>query len=119
MTGSGVTEASMPGRCAAPPAPAMITRSPRLSADEPYSIMSRGIRCADTTSASYGTANSASAPAAARMTGQSESLPMTIPDQEPGGPGARGHSPSSLPQRRKLAARRARSASSAGSGREP
>ena len=35
MTGSGVTEASMPGRCAAPPAPAMITRSPRLSADEP------------------------------------------------------------------------------------
>ena len=52
MTGSGVTEASMPGRCAAPPAPAMITRRPRLSADEPYSIISCGIRCADTTSAS-------------------------------------------------------------------
>ena len=52
MTGSGVTEASMPGRCAAPPAPAMMTRSPRPAADEPYSIMSRGIRCADTTSAS-------------------------------------------------------------------
>ena len=49
---SGVTEASIPGRCAAPPAPAMITRNPRLSAEEPYSIMSRGIRCADTTSAS-------------------------------------------------------------------
>ena len=29
ITGSGVTEASMPGRCAAPPAPAMITLSPR------------------------------------------------------------------------------------------
>ena len=33
--GSGVTEASMPGRCAAPPAPAMITRSPRPAADSP------------------------------------------------------------------------------------
>ena len=29
ITGSGVTEASMPGRCAAPPAPAMMTRRPR------------------------------------------------------------------------------------------
>ncbi len=29
ITGSGVTEASMPGRCAAPPAPAMMTCSPR------------------------------------------------------------------------------------------
>ena len=52
ITGSGVTDASMPGRCAAPPAPAMITRRPRASADEPYSIISRGIRCAETTSAS-------------------------------------------------------------------
>src|ERR1700734_508337 len=85
MTGSGVTEASMPGRCAAPPAPAMITRSPRLAADEPYSIMYRGIRRAVTTSASYGTANSARPPAAARMTGQSESLPMTMPTTAGGG----------------------------------
>ena len=29
MTGSGVTDASIPGRCAAPPAPATITASPR------------------------------------------------------------------------------------------
>jgi hypothetical protein len=29
MTGSGVWLATMPGRCAAPPAPAMITRKPR------------------------------------------------------------------------------------------
>ena len=35
ITGSGVTEASMPGRCAAPPAPAMITRSPRSAAARP------------------------------------------------------------------------------------
>ena len=31
-TGSGVQAAHMPGRCAAPPAPAMITRSPRARA---------------------------------------------------------------------------------------
>lgn len=32
ITGSTVAEATMPGRCAAPPAPAMITFSPRLAA---------------------------------------------------------------------------------------
>ena len=31
-TGSSVIEAVMPGRCAAPPAPAMITFSPRFRA---------------------------------------------------------------------------------------
>jgi len=35
ITGSGVTAASMPGRWAAPPAPAMITRSPRPAASVP------------------------------------------------------------------------------------
>src|SRR3954447_11116600 len=35
MTGSGVTDASMPGRCAAPPAPAINTRSPRSAAVAP------------------------------------------------------------------------------------
>ena len=52
ITGSGVTEASMPGRWAAPPAPAMITDSPRSAAERPYSSISSGIRCAETTSAS-------------------------------------------------------------------
>ena len=33
ITGSGVSEATMPGRCAAPPAPAMITLSPRPAAE--------------------------------------------------------------------------------------
>ena len=32
MTGSGVMAAAIPGRCAAPPAPAMITRKPRSTA---------------------------------------------------------------------------------------
>ena len=35
ITGSGVSAASMPGRCAAPPAPAMITFSPRPRAPRP------------------------------------------------------------------------------------
>ena len=35
ITGSGVTAASMPGRWAAPPAPAMITDSPRPAASLP------------------------------------------------------------------------------------
>jgi hypothetical protein len=34
-TGSGVTAASMPGRWAAPPAPAMITDRPRPAASRP------------------------------------------------------------------------------------
>jgi hypothetical protein len=35
MTGSGVTAASIPGRCAAPPAPARITARPRSAAERP------------------------------------------------------------------------------------
>ena len=79
ITGSGVTEASMPGRWAAPPAPAMITLSPRPSACSPYAIISRGMRCAETTSTSYAISNSSRACAAASMTDQSESDPMTMP----------------------------------------
>jgi hypothetical protein len=36
-TGSKVLAATMPGKCAAPPAPAMITSSPRDSAEAAYS----------------------------------------------------------------------------------
>ena len=48
-TGTVVLAASMPGRCAAPPAPAMITRMPRSLASAAYSNMSSGVRWADTT----------------------------------------------------------------------
>ena len=54
-----------PGRCAAPPAPAMMTFRPRPAAVLPYSIMSSGVRCADTTRTSCGTPRSVSASAAA------------------------------------------------------
>src|SRR5918993_3881745 len=79
MTGSGVTEASMPGRWAAPPAPAMTTDSPRVWACRPHSIISVGIRCAETTSASHATPSSVRISPASCMTGQSESEPITIP----------------------------------------
>src|SRR5918993_3173881 len=79
MTGSGVTEASMPGRWAAPPAPAMTTDSPRVWACRPHSIISVGIRCAETTSASQATPSSVRISPAACMTGQSESEPITMP----------------------------------------
>ena len=43
-TGSGVIEATMPGRCAAPPAPAMITPIPRSLAVLAYSHSRSGVR---------------------------------------------------------------------------
>src|SRR5690606_29399142 len=44
-TGNAVLDASMPGRCAAPPAPAMIARSPRPAALAAYSNRTSGVRC--------------------------------------------------------------------------
>src|SRR5690606_18092805 len=78
-TGTVVLAASMPGRCAAPPAPAMIARRPRARAPAAYSNMSSGIRCADTTFASCGTSNSRSTATACCMTSQSLLEPITTP----------------------------------------
>ena len=44
MTGNGVIDAVIPGRWAAPPAPAMITRRPRSAALLAYSVMTCGVR---------------------------------------------------------------------------
>ena len=76
-TGSVVTDASMPGRCAAPPAPAMITLMPRSAAFLPNAIIFSGVRWAETTSTSWSTPNSSSTAEASCMTVQSESDPMT------------------------------------------
>ncbi len=43
-TGSTVMDASIPGRCAAPPAPATITSRPRPSASLAYSTNRSGVR---------------------------------------------------------------------------
>src|SRR5260370_19803726 len=78
-TGSTVFEAVIPGRCAAPPAPAMITSIPRFSPVEAYSKRRSGLRCADTTRVSYGTPSSSSVFAACSRVSQSEEDPMMIP----------------------------------------
>lgn len=78
ITGSVVIDATMPGRCAAPPAPAITTRMPRSAAPRANRDILSGVRCADTTSASNGMPSSARMSAAARIVGQSESDPMMI-----------------------------------------
>ena len=47
MTGIGKIAAHIPGRCAAIPAPAMMTLNPLLSADFAYSKKTSGSRCAE------------------------------------------------------------------------
>src|SRR5207237_6472570 len=69
----------MPGRCAAPPAPAMMQRSPRPRAPSAYSNIASGVRCADTTRVSCATPKSFSTRTACCMTSQSLSDPMTTP----------------------------------------
>src|SRR5882762_1949918 len=69
----------MPGRCAAPPAPAIITSMPRFSAEEAYSNKRSGVRCADTTRISCGTPSSSSVFAACSIVSQSEDEPMMMP----------------------------------------
>ena len=48
-TGREVFAAVMPGRCAAPPAPAISTSRPRPRAALAYSKSRSGVRCAETT----------------------------------------------------------------------
>ena len=77
-TGRGVRLAIMPGRCAAPPAPAMMMRMPRSWADWAYSAIQSGVRWAETMRDSQGMASWARVSAACCMVGRSERLPMTM-----------------------------------------
>jgi len=52
MTGIVVSAAITPARCAAPPAPAMMTLIPRPAALRAYSEVRAGDRCAEVTSIS-------------------------------------------------------------------
>ncbi len=56
-TGSSVIEAAMPGRWAAPPAPAMMTLKPAALAPVENSTSRWGVRCALTTLAVQATPN--------------------------------------------------------------
>mmetsp|Transcript_9410 Transcript_9410/g.31879 ORF Transcript_9410/g.31879 Transcript_9410/m.31879 type:complete len:254 (-) Transcript_9410:364-1125(-) len=78
-TGSGVMAATMPGRCAAPPAPAMITLRPRSRASLAYETRRSGVRCAETMVTSKGTPKCCRTSAAPFIVGRSESEPMMTP----------------------------------------
>ncbi len=78
-TGRRVWAATMPGRWAAPPAPAMITWSPRPSAACANSAIQPGVRWAETTWHSCGTPNRVSISSAWRSVSQSDLLPMMTP----------------------------------------
>mmetsp|Transcript_693 Transcript_693/g.1403 ORF Transcript_693/g.1403 Transcript_693/m.1403 type:complete len:222 (-) Transcript_693:971-1636(-) len=114
ITGTGVTAASIPGRCAAPPAPATITSTPLAAAPRPCFISLSGVRWAETTSTSVGTPKRARTATASAMAGRSLSLPITT---ETSGGGAEGRPQSPTGSRRSMVsrARRGRS-SSAGEG---
>src|SRR5688572_2718540 len=79
ITGSSVLDAVMPGRCAAPPAPAMSTSRPRPAAPAAYSNRRSGVRCAEMTRHSKGTPSAVSWSAARRMVSQSDDEPMMMP----------------------------------------
>jgi hypothetical protein len=79
ITGTMVCPATIPGRWAAPPAPAITTFRPRSSALAAYSAIQSGVRWAETTLHSWGTPNSVRTVAARFIVSQSESLPMITP----------------------------------------
>ena len=65
-----------PGRCAAPPAPAMITSTPRASAPVANSAIHTGVRCAETMCRSCSTPNCSSTSTACFIVSQSDEEPM-------------------------------------------
>src|ERR1700759_5430743 len=67
----------MPGRCAAPPAAAMMTLIPFDAADEAYSAIQVGVRCADVIRVVKGMLNLVRMARPACRTGRSESEPIT------------------------------------------
>ena len=71
-TGRILCAATMPGRCAAPPAPAMMISPPRPSAAPAYSAIQAGVRWAETMRHSCGTLNSARISAECRIVSQSD-----------------------------------------------
>ena len=68
----------MPGRCAAPPAPAMMTLKPSAFAPLAKATSRSGVRWAETIRASWPTPSASSVSAARRITAQSDWLPMMI-----------------------------------------
>src|SRR6266536_5372607 len=78
-TGKVVLAAQTPGKCAAPPAAAMMISNPRWAAAERYSNKASGARCAEIACASHGTLSSSKVAAQCCMVSQSDLLPARIP----------------------------------------
>src|ERR1700722_12876129 len=74
-----VLAAVIPGRCAAPPAPAMMAFRPRSRAVDAYSNRRSGVRWADTTRTSCAIPRESSTSAAPCIVSQSEDDPIMIP----------------------------------------
>src|SRR5919108_5248555 len=83
ITGRSVYAAAVPGRAAAIPAAAMITRTPRSAAVDAYSATARGSLCADRTRSSFEIPRSLSSSIAGSIASRSDSEPMRIPTSGP------------------------------------
>mmetsp|Transcript_21832 Transcript_21832/g.49722 ORF Transcript_21832/g.49722 Transcript_21832/m.49722 type:complete len:225 (+) Transcript_21832:141-815(+) len=79
ITGKTVMAATIPGKCAAPPAPAIMHCRPRLSADLAYCTIRSGVRCAETTVHSKGMSSFFNTSQASFMHGRSLSDPIMTP----------------------------------------
>ena len=78
-TGRIVLAATTPGRCAAPPAPAISTSIPRCSAVCDHSSTASGVRCAESTRTSCSTPKSRRMSTAPCSVSRSVLLPMMMP----------------------------------------
>ena len=78
MTGRVWCAATAPARCAAPPAAAMTTFTPRPASPRDQSRTSSGVRCADSTRVSCSIPRPARVSSVTAMIGASLELPMTI-----------------------------------------
>src|SRR6266513_4914900 len=77
-TGNHVWAAITPAKCAAPPAPAIITRIPRPAALRAKSVVASGVRCAERTCASLGTRSPSSVSTQWRIISQPDELPIRV-----------------------------------------
>src|SRR3984885_8698060 len=78
-TGTVVLAAVIPGRCAAPPAPAMMAFRPRSRAEAAYSNSRSGVRCAEITRTSCAIPKRVNVSAADCIVSQSEDDPIMTP----------------------------------------
>src|SRR5712691_9519775 len=79
ITGRSVHAATTPGRCAAPPAAAMTTFSPRSRALVAHSMTPRGLRCAEQTLTSFSIPSSFRTLTHDSMSGRSDLEPRMTP----------------------------------------